>query len=112
MAQYHNIFTSHVDLDGCHLAFSQAIKAAGWSTLRSGGTRTLIAREPNDRGEWEENLVVVEINFDFGRNKMTLIDLNARSGRPGEAANEYARHQCEGLLRRVETSIRPQKTYA
>jgi hypothetical protein len=112
MAHYHKTYISHVDVSGCQLAFSQAIKATGWSMVRSSDARRLICREPNDRGEWEENLVTLEIILDLAPNKMTRIDLNAGSGRSGEAAYEYAKHHAEGLLRRVETAVRPQKTYA
>jgi hypothetical protein len=112
MEHYHNTFTSLVSITACKQAFLKAIKDSGWTMQRCAEVRRLICREPNVRGEFIEHLVTVEISFDYAPKQQTRIDVNAYTKRTGESGRVYAKYVTEGLLRTVESTVRPQKVYA
>ena len=111
MAHYNVTLFSQTNVDGCHRSFLQAVDAAKWVSVKSDAQR-IVCREPNVRGDWEEDLVTIEVDLELIPNGATRIVVNARSGRAGDPANAYARLQVSGLLRRVEPDLKPQKVFS
>jgi hypothetical protein len=107
MARFQSYHISRINLSGCHRSFQQALAAAQWRTLRAEALR-LTAREPNDAGKWEDDLVTIEISLESAKDG-TKIAVKAFCALPGEPGAEYVRLQAADILRRVDTALRPQR---
>ncbi len=106
-AKFTTQLVTQIELAGCHRAFLMAIKGAKWIVVRD-EPHCIVCRQPNSHGHWIEDLVTIEFTFSALRDRTTKIDVNGSSGRTGTPAHTYVRHQSLGMIRRVDTLLRPQ----